>query len=63
MTRTDSLVVGALVVLLAVVAGLVGPCPTRAAVDGHRRADDGDPGRLAPYREGVLGRPVSITPF
>ena len=65
MTRTDSLVVGTLVVLLALIAGLVGvpalspaarppPTPSQSpAVDAATR----------PYREGVLGHPVSVSPL
>ena len=64
MTRTDSFVVGTLVVLLAVIAGLVGgpsllpaaattaqPSPTSAIVASRA------------YREGVLGRPLSVSPL
>ena len=64
MTRTDTTVVGALVVLLAVLTGLVGipalqaTSATPSAVAGP---SDG-PARRA-YREGVVGHPVSISPL
>ena len=64
MTRTDSFVVGTLVVLLAVIAGLVGVpslLPTAAAVATPSPTLDSGPSR--PYREGVLGRPVSVSPL
>ncbi|MEO8437510.1 MAG: ABC transporter substrate-binding protein [Chloroflexota bacterium] len=64
MTRTDSLVVGTLVVLLALIAGLVGIpplLPVTATTDTP--AATADPIALRPYREGVLGRPVSVSPF
>jgi peptide/nickel transport system substrate-binding protein len=63
MTRTDSLVVGALVVMLAVLAGLVGASavtPTTSVVPtpaGAAQAAD------RPYVEGVLGRPTSVSPL
>jgi peptide/nickel transport system substrate-binding protein len=64
MTRTDSFVVGALVVALAVLAGVVAapaatpsvavqPTPSGTAVAASDR----------PYREGVLGRPMSVSPL
>ena len=66
MTRTDSLVVGALVVMLAVLAGLVGApallsSTTASATPGPSAG--GVPVVSRPYREGVLGRPVSVSPF
>jgi peptide/nickel transport system substrate-binding protein len=64
MTRTDSLVVGTLVVLLAVIAGLVGVpslLPT-AAVTGTSSPVPSMP-VSRPYREGVLGHPVSVSPL
>jgi peptide/nickel transport system substrate-binding protein len=63
MTRTDSLVVGTLVVLLAVIAGLVGvpallpPPPTTAPIASLAVPVE------HPYREGVLGHPVSVSPL
>jgi peptide/nickel transport system substrate-binding protein len=64
MTRTDSLVVGTLVVLLALIAGLVGvpsilPGATTAALATPSPASP----VVRPYREGILGRPVSVSPF
>ncbi|MDQ6697287.1 MAG: ABC transporter substrate-binding protein, partial [Actinomycetota bacterium] len=64
MTRTDSFVVGTLVVLLALIASLVGiPYLTSATTTApEASASAGVPvGR--PYREGVLGRPVSVSPL
>jgi len=63
LTRTDSAVVGTLVVLFAVIAGLVGipavipPAPSISASAGP------DPIVSRPYREGVVGHPVSISPL
>jgi len=63
LTRTDSFVVGALVVLLAIVAGLIGipalvpPASTSAPTATF------DPIVTRPYREGVLGHPTSISPL
>ena len=63
MTRTDSFVVGTLVVLLALVAGLVG-LPALSATATHPPPRVRRPsGRSGPYREGVMGRPVSISPL
>ncbi len=63
MTRTDTFVVGALVLVFAIVAGLVSApalTPPSASV-----APSASPEALMtrPYREGVLGRPVSISPL
>jgi peptide/nickel transport system substrate-binding protein len=64
MTRTDSLVVGTLVALLAIIAGLVG---VPSLLPGGGLGASPSPGAGAsvsrPYREGVLGRPVSVSPF
>jgi peptide/nickel transport system substrate-binding protein len=65
MTRTDSFVVGTLVVLLALIAGLVSApslLPATAAVATPPPPDLG-PVVARPYREGVLGRPVSVSPL
>ena len=62
MTRTDSFVVGTLVVLLAIVAGLVG-VPALSDTAAPAPAAPSDPLPTGPYREGVIGRPVSIGPF
>ena len=64
MTRTDSFVVGTLVVLLAIIAGLVGVpslLPTTAAVATPSTTQDAVAPRA--YIEGVLGRPVSVSPL
>jgi peptide/nickel transport system substrate-binding protein len=64
MTRTDSIVVGTLVALLALIAGLVSvpslvPTTAPSAVPSVIA-----PSVVArPYREGVLGRPVSVSPL
>ena len=64
MTRTDSFVVGTLVVLLVLIAGLVG---VPALVPGAAIAVGPSPSAPAviarPYREGIVGRPVSVSPF
>ena len=62
MTRTDSIVVGTLVVLLALVAGLVG-VPALDTTAGRATQSPFEPIAARPYREGVLGRPVSISPL
>jgi len=64
MTRTDSLVVGALVALLAILAGLVG-VPALAPVASTSAEPDPTPvvSLARPYREGVLGHPMSVTPL
>ena len=64
MTRTDSLVVGALVVMLAVLAGLVG-VPALVPAASIATTPSASPAAIAtrPYREGVLGRPVSVSPL
>jgi peptide/nickel transport system substrate-binding protein len=65
MTRTDTTVVGTLVVLLALIAGLVG-IPALQASTAHPSATPGPSGSdvvARPYREGVLSRPVSVSPL
>jgi peptide/nickel transport system substrate-binding protein len=66
MTRTDTVVVGTLVALLALIAGLIGgpaiqlaaapsaPSPSRAL---------GPSFEVRPYVEGVLGHPASVSPL
>ena len=64
MTRTDSFVVGTLVVLLALIAGLVSApslFPATATVATPQPTAGSVTAR--PYREGVLGRPVSVSPL
>ena len=63
MTRTDSFVVGALVVLFAILAGLVGAPALTPATTAVVPSASPDPIITRPYREGVLGRPVSISPL
>ncbi|MBA3234757.1 MAG: peptide ABC transporter substrate-binding protein, partial [Chloroflexi bacterium] len=64
MTRTDSLVVGTLVALLALIAGLVSvPTLLPAAVTTVTPSASSGPAASRPYREGVLGRPVSVSPL
>src|SRR4051794_17250636 len=66
MTRTDTVVVGTLVALLALIAGLIGgpaiqlaaapsaPSPSAALGPGFE---------VRPYVEGILGRPSSVSPL
>jgi peptide/nickel transport system substrate-binding protein len=64
MTRTDAFVVGTLVVLLALIAGLVGVPSLITPGSALTLASPSPPSAPArPYREGVLGRPVSVSPF
>lgn len=64
MTRTDTFVVGTLVLLLAVVAGLIG-VPALTPTAATPSATPTDPPFVAPrpYREGVLGSPFSVSPL
>ncbi len=66
MTRTDSFVVGTLVVLLAIVAGLIGvPALQRALAPASSSSrpilGDGEGPRA--YVEGAIGAPVSVSPL
>ena len=64
MTRTDSFVVGTLVVLFALFAGLVGLPALQPSAAASPTPSDGIAKPVArPYREGVLGRPVSVSPL
>ena len=64
MTRTDSFVVGTLVVLFALIAGLVGvPTLVPAALPGQSLSLTPGSAVPRPYREGVLGHPDSISPL
>ena len=64
MTRTDSFVVGTLVVLLALVAGVIGvPALQPASIASREPESTADPGAGRPYVEGVVGTPVSISPL
>jgi len=64
MTRTDSIVVGGLVVMLAIIAGLVGvPTMLPAASTAALPSPSAGSVERRPYVEGVLGRPVSVSPL
>jgi peptide/nickel transport system substrate-binding protein len=64
LTRTDSFVVGVLVVLFAILAGMVSaPGLTPAAPSTAPLDETPEPFVTRPYREGVLGRPFSISPL
>ena len=66
MTRTDSFVVGTLVVLLAIVAGLIGVPAIQAAfapASAPSRPGDMDAVGSRAYVEGVIGAPVSVSPL
>jgi peptide/nickel transport system substrate-binding protein len=65
MTRTDTFVVGTLVLLLALVAGLIGvPALTPTAATPSASPTDAPPVSASrPYREGILGGPVSVSPL
>jgi peptide/nickel transport system substrate-binding protein len=64
MTRIDSIVVGTLVALLALIAGLVGvPSLNPATAPGASPSASTGSAISRPYREGVLGRPVSVSPL
>src|SRR5688572_13014582 len=68
MTRTDTFVVGTLVLLLALVAGLIG-VPALQLSSSSSPAATAPPGDNAPaadarpYIEGTLGTAVSVTPL
>jgi peptide/nickel transport system substrate-binding protein len=66
MTRTDTFVVGVLVLLLALVAGMIGVpaiqlASTEASLPPEPSASPVDEAR--PYVEGAMGAPVSVTPL
>ncbi|MFL5711349.1 MAG: ABC transporter substrate-binding protein, partial [Chloroflexota bacterium] len=64
MTRNDSFVVGTLVVLLAVIAGLVSaPSILPATASVATPQPTSGPVVARPYREGVLGHPMSVSPL
>ncbi|TFG69510.1 MAG: hypothetical protein E4H24_00375, partial [Thermomicrobiales bacterium] len=64
MTRTDSFVVGTLVVLLAIIAGIVSvPTLLPSAAASHTPSGTPVIAEIRAYREGVLGHPVSVSPF
>jgi peptide/nickel transport system substrate-binding protein len=67
MTRTDTFVVGTLVLLLALVAGLIGVPALQSSSSPSPNAPlagaSGPPADARPYVEGTLGAPVSLTPL
>jgi peptide/nickel transport system substrate-binding protein len=64
MTRTDTTVVGALVVLLALLAGLVSiPALQTASATPSLGPDASSAAGPRVYREGVVGHPVSVSPL
>lgn len=67
MTRSDTFVVGTLLVLLAVVAGLIGiPAMQRATTAAVATGEPGasaPPVEARPYVEGAVGAPGSISPL
>jgi hypothetical protein len=66
MTRTDTVVVGTLVALLALIAGLIGgPAIQLAAAPSgpSPSAALGPSFEVRPYVEGVLGHPSSVSPL
>ncbi|MGZ9277360.1 MAG: ABC transporter substrate-binding protein [Candidatus Limnocylindrales bacterium] len=67
MTRTDTFVVGALVVLLAIVAGLIGvPALQRASTAASATSTPRASAPLEaarPYVEGAVGAPTSVSPL
>lgn len=64
MTRTDTFVVGTLVLLLAVVAGLIGvPALSPTALTASPSPTSPPIGEARSYREGIVGGPVSVSPL
>jgi len=66
MTRTDTVVVGTLVALLALIAGLIGgPAIQLAAAPSAPSPSTalGPSFEVRPYVEGVLGHPASVSPL
>src|SRR5436190_15131345 len=64
MTRTDTFVIGALVVLLALIASLVGvPSLVPAASTTALPSASLPVPEPRAYREGVLGHPSSVSPL
>lgn len=63
MTRSDTLIVGTLVVLFALIAGIVGAPAFMPAASTAAPSASPDPIVARPYREGVVGHPVSISPL
>ncbi len=64
MTRTDTFVVGALVLLLALIAGLIGvPALQLSASSSPLPSASAQAAQTRPYIEGALGAPGSVTPL
>ena len=63
MTRTDSFVVGTLVLAFAIIASLVGLPALLPATPVAAPSPSPDPYVSRPYREGVVGHPFSISPL
>ena len=67
MTRTDTFVVGTLVLLLALVAGLIGvpalQLSSSASTSSPQPGPSASPPDARPYVEGALGAPASVTPL
>jgi len=67
MTRTDTFVVGSLVLVLALVAGLIGVPALQLSSSTSSFAPapraSGPAAETRPYVEGALGAPVSVTPL
>ena len=64
MTRTDTFVVGALVLVLALIAGLIGvPALQLSASSSPLPSASAPAAQTRPYVEGALGAPVSVTPL
>jgi peptide/nickel transport system substrate-binding protein len=67
MTRTDTFVVGSLVLVLALVAGLIGvpalQLSSSTSSFAPAQGASGPSAETRPYVEGALGGPVSVTPL
>ena len=64
MTRNDTAVVGVLILLLAIIAGMVGiPALQATTASASPTATPTDTVEASPYREGVLGHVGSISPL
>ena len=67
MTRTDTVIVGTLVALLAILAGLISVPAIQLAsapATGSPSPGPATPGfEVRPYVEGVVGRPESVSPL
>lgn len=64
MTRKDTAVVGALVLLLAMIAGIVGiPALQATTAPSSATPTPSQAIEARPYTEGIIGRPVSVSPL